>query len=186
MSCNKLLCKQLWIIFTGSFQPQILHKQPRNFSCIQESLLTKHVQRQENFFRIFTLIKSMLVLASTLCQIDVTVGHLSRSRYLLGSLFPLCIAHTSLWFCSSCPSVRKCITLLGFASQVFSYSTIVFCFCFLFLSLALQYTLFLSLSCLVHYYGILFICLNFYNFNLTVPYILFIVTSGLKHIHFNF
>ena len=132
----------------------------------------------------------MLVLASSLYQFYVTVGHLSSLNSLLVSLFSLCIcSHQPVILVTLCVS-QVVHYILGFASQIFHNTTVVFCFCPLFLSLLYIIHQFLHLLCLIYHCSILFRCLHFYFVFLYFAFLtvftfhLFMVTSGLKYIYF--
>ena len=106
-------------------------------------MLTKHVI--ESFFRIFTL----LVLASTLYQCDVTVGHMSGLNYLLLSL-PF-ILHLFTLACRFVHLICQLGSALHFWLCIPLLSLFFLVFAFLFLSLALQYTSF----CIYHVWSII-------------------------------
>ena len=70
----------------------------------------------------------MLVLAITLYQFYVTVGHLSSLNYLLVSILYFAFGLASLSYCSPYVSVRLCITFLALYYRFLATFSVVFLF----------------------------------------------------------
>ena len=112
---------------------------------------------------------SMLVLASTWYQFDVTVRHLSSLSYLLVSLFTPCILLT---LC-----VRWCITfwlcIIDFQLHHCWVFLCVCCFCLLFLSLHYSIYNFFAYAWSIITVSDLYVCI-FIIFKLTVSTLIYL------------